>query len=159
SRARTIPTSPAGQRRPGGSTTPTSAASLREQRFELLLVEDVQLQLLCLLELRSRPGPRHHVVGPGPDPARRLAAKRAHQRLSVRPAHRLEGAGEDEGLAVEWTVADRIDDLRPDTHIDQLHHELRALALEVAKDLAGHVGADALDLTQVLRACGTQPVE
>src|SRR6266516_1307877 len=77
SRARTSPTRKGRWRPRAASTRPTSAPSSGKQRFELLLVEDVQLQLLRLLELGAGARPRDHVVGLRADAAHGLAAERS----------------------------------------------------------------------------------
>src|SRR5205085_6279551 len=103
SRARTNPTEE-GPRLRRTSTTD----SLRQQRLELVLVEDGDLELLRLLQLRAGAQARDHVVGLGADAARRLPAELAHQGLGVGPAHRLERAREDERLAGQRPIADRL---------------------------------------------------
>src|SRR5260370_17624958 len=57
-----------------------------DQVQELLLVEDCELQLVCLLELRPRARPRDHIVGLGANARCGLPAEPASQRLGLVPA-------------------------------------------------------------------------
>src|SRR5438309_9500429 len=92
SSARSSPRPPAPPRTPE-TCSPSLPTSSRQQRFELLFVEDAQLQLLRLLELRTGARPCDHVVGLCAHAADRLAAELAHDALGIRAAHRLERAG------------------------------------------------------------------
>src|SRR5438309_4480091 len=122
--------------------------SLGEQGFELLLVEDIQLQLLRLLQLRARARTGNHVVRLRAHAPDGLAPELPDERLGVGPAHELEGAGEDKRLASERTVAGGLDGLRSDPHGEELLHQLTAGTLEVGLHLVGHVRPDALDTTK-----------
>src|SRR5438445_5162788 len=117
--------------------------SLGEQGFELLLVEDIQLQLLRLLQLRARARTGNHVVRLRAHAPDGLAPELPDERLGVGPAHELEGAGEDKRLASERTVAGGLDGLRSDPHGEELLHQLTAGTLEVGLHLVGHVRPDA----------------
>src|SRR5260370_31300522 len=64
-----------------------------DQVQELPLVEDRELQLVCLLELRPGARPRDHVVRLGADARRRLPPQPAHHRLRFAPAHPVHGPG------------------------------------------------------------------
>src|SRR5712691_10334036 len=117
---------------------------LPDQFQELLLVEDVQLQLLRLLQLRAGARPGDHVVRFGAHGRRRLAAELAHQRLRVGPPHRLHRPRENERLARERPFAGGFGRLRLHAGLQQSPHQLSPMAVEVLPHLARHVGADAL---------------
>src|SRR6266566_5078523 len=116
-------------------------------------------QLLRLLQLRARARAGHNIVRLGTYATCRLAAQPAHQRLGVRPAHRLQRAGEDKGFAGEWTISDSLDRLRLDAHREKLLDQRGARALEVQMHLARHARTDALDPLQVLLAGVAQPFD
>src|SRR5712691_11623933 len=85
---------------------------LLDEGHKARFVQDLHLQLLRLVELRSRARPCDHVVGLRAHARGRLPPELAHQRLRIRPAHRLNGPGEDKGPACERPLARRLHRLR-----------------------------------------------
>src|SRR5260370_29880655 len=85
---------------------------LANELQELLLVEDRELQLVCLLELRPRARPRDHVVRLGVDARPGLPADPAYQRLGLGPAQPVHGPAEHERLARQRPVAIHLPRLR-----------------------------------------------
>src|SRR5207249_9164806 len=107
-------TSPTPSNRRSAPRGTSEEPSSRKQCFELLLVEDRQLEFLCFFELRAGARPRDDVIRLRAHAPRGLAAQLAHERLGVGTADRLQRPREHERLAAERTVTDRLDSLRLD---------------------------------------------
>src|SRR5258708_28277005 len=127
-----------------------------DQVQELPLVEDRELQLVCLLELRPGARPRDYVIGLRAHARRGLTAEPAYQRLGLGPAHPVHGPGEHERLARQRPIARRVRRLRLHAGGDQAPHQLSPLPLEVLLHLARHARADALDRVQLRGRRGPQ---
>src|SRR3989442_1195115 len=74
----------------------------------------------------------------------------AHHRLRVRAAHRLQRAGEHEGFAGEWSIAENLGFRGLDARREELLDERSARTLKVHVDLTRHARADSLDPAQIL---------
>src|SRR2546422_5935386 len=146
--ARTIPTR---QGRPRPRSLPTTSnVSFGQQGFELVLVENVELQFLCLLQLRAGARSGHNIVRFGAHASGGLPTQLAHHRLRVRAAHRLQRAGEHEGFAGEWSIAEKLGFRGLDARREELLDERSARTLKVHVYLTRHARADSLDPAQIL---------
>src|SRR5207245_7477679 len=65
-------------------------------------------------------------------------------------AHRLQRAGEHEGFAGEWSIAENLGFRGLDARREELLDEPSARTLEVHVDLTRHARADSLDPAQIL---------
>src|SRR6266850_1432679 len=126
---------------------------------ELLLVQDCDLELLRLLQLRTGARPGDHIVGLRAHARDRLTAQPANQRLRVGPAHRLHRPGEYKRLACQRTLARRLDRLRLHPTSEELGHQLAAMTLEIHVHLACHVRTHALDFHEVFLGRAPQPLD
>src|SRR5688572_11464112 len=79
-----------------------------------LLADHADSKLFGFLELRAGAGTGDDQVGLGADRARRARAEPLRLSLGLVAAHRLEAAGEDDGLAAPFGLAGQTDErLRP----------------------------------------------